>query len=79
MGVTAGTPLPCLSKTHFKGQRLRGRYEKSQSRIFANSLETDMQTFPMEFDTGADIASTPFPVLCQISIEFMDDLKLGKS
>lgn len=33
-----------------------------------------MQTFAMEFDTGADTVSTTFPVLCQISVKFGQEL-----
>lgn len=38
-----------------------------------------MQTFAVEFDTGADIVSTSFPVLFKISVKFVYDLKQGKS
>lgn len=71
-----------FQQTPFKGQRLRGRYvKKSVNNFFLLYFfkESDMQTFAVEFDTGADIVSISFPVLFKISVKFVYDLKQGKS
>lgn len=60
-------PTDSLQETKIEEEIVK----KSVKNFFANSSEPDMQTFAMEFDAGADIVSTPFPGLCQISIKFV--------